>query len=264
MEQHIQQQLEKPIIIAGPCSVEGRRQILTSAQEARKAGIKILRASLWKPRTESGTFRGVARETDEWKKWYKEIESMGLIPATEVMMPEDAQAVINATHGPVVLWLGARNQNDEIQMQIGQIIKDHPRVMLMIKNPTSPDEKHWKGIVSHVLAGGASKDQLLLCHRGFSPATNGNRNNPDLEMALRVKECTGIPMLIDPSHITGNRRKVIPFTQEAMQYRNANGTGFDGMIIEVHPNPEKAWTDAPQQISWREFARALPRLRRRQ
>lgn len=253
------------IMIAGPCAAESRKQVLSSAEQAIIRGIKILRASRDKPRTSPG-FKG---HGDLVIPWYLEVAQMGLTPATEIMLPEDADTTMNGVLGressaTLLLWLGARNQNDKIQHAIGRAIQGEPRVTLMIKNQMWPDPKHWIGIIKHVLDGGASLDQLWLCHRGFAPSTDEYRNPPNLQMALEVQHAllnefgVELPMIGDPSHIAGfSAQNVIDTAKRILdfQWRSPDGTirKFNGLMTEVHPNPTLALTDNGQQLTWSQF-----------
>ncbi|MDO8658047.1 MAG: hypothetical protein Q7K55_04855 [Candidatus Levybacteria bacterium] len=247
-------------VIAGPCGIESRDQALKTAEEAKLHGIEAVRLSLWKPRTKPG-YDGVGLQGIPW---LIDVARMGLTPATEVMLPSQAEKVIDAviknTNQNVLIWLGSRNQNQHIQKGVGKVIAGEPRVMLMIKNQPWLDKDHWEGIVGHVLDGGASEDQLLLCHRGFAPGTNGFRNTPDFEMALDLKQKTGLPIVLDPSHIGGSVSNVMQIAKEGVNYRR-NGIGFNGLIVEVHPNPTEAKTDGKQQLTWRELSSLLGELR---
>jgi chorismate mutase len=210
--------------------------------------------SLWKPRTKPGGFEGVG---ETGIPWMREVAEMGLIPATEVMDDTQADTVINQilkekTDARVMIWLGSRNQNHAIQQRIGEVIRGTDQVMLLIKNQPWKDESHWKGIVEHVVHGGADPNQIILCHRGFAPGDKDFRNTPDFTMAMRIKNQTGLPMVIDPSHIGGSVEKVVQLARDARNFRE-NGVGFDGLMIEVHPEPTIAQTDAKQQMTWSQF-----------
>lgn len=241
----------KPVIIAGPCAAESKEQILTTIEQAKKRSIDFMRISLWKPRTKPD-FDGLGVNGIEL---LIEAAKAGINPATEVLLPEHAKLVIDkvlskVSNTKLLLWIGARNQNHYIQREIARIAASDRRVFLMVKNQPWVSEDHWEGIISHVLEGGISKDQLILCHRGFTPTDvnpNGYRNIPDYSMAMRIKNKTGIPMVFDPSHTGGTVPNVIKTTKEAVKY------DFDGVIIEVHHNPKKALTDAKQQLTWEEF-----------
>ena len=250
--------LEK-IVIAGPCAAESREQVLKSAKEAKKRGVKILRASLWKPRTEPG-FDGVK---EEGIPWLVEAAQMGITPATEVLNVRNAKAVLSAVAKNVaspsaLIWIGARNQNHDEQVAIAKVVKKYPWASFMFKNQPWRHEKHWRGILKHVLSSKIDKEKVFMSHRGFDPGTDEPRdpkefrNFPDFKMAMRIKTEEDVRMIIDPSHMGGTVENVIKITKEAMRHRE-NGAGFDGFIFEVHPNPTVAWTDAKQQLTWEQF-----------
>ncbi len=244
--------MKQAIIIAGPCAAESEEQILFCATEAKKRNIDFLRVSLWKPRTKPG-FDGMGEKGIDL---LVKVAKMGINPSTEVIIPEHAEKVIRAVlgatpNGKVLIWIGARNQNHYIQQEIARVIAKEKRVMLMVKNQPWPNIDHWEGIIEHVLHGGINPKNLLICHRGFSPNghpnPHGYRNVPDYEMTQKIKQKFGLPMLFDPSHTGGSVRNVFRIAKEAKKH------SFDGMIIEVHPNPKKAKSDAKQQLTWKEF-----------
>jgi len=247
--------MKHQILIAGPCALESREHMLETIKQAKELNIDFVRLSLWKPRTKPG-YEGLG---EAGIPLLAEAAKMGVYPAVEPLMPEQAQqvvdAVLNATpDGRVMLWIGARNQNHVIQRDISRIAAQSDRIMLMVKNQIWQNEKHWEGIVEHVLEGGIKKENLLLCHRGFAPHRDnphGYRNIPDYEMTMLMKQKTGLPMIFDPSHIGGTVSNVIQVTKEASQY------DFDGYIVEVHPDPKNAITDAEQQLTWKEFRELL-------
>lgn len=247
------------IIIAGPCAAETREQVLKSAREAKKRGVKILRASLWKPRTEPG-FDGVK---EAGIPWLVEVAQMGLTPGTEVLNARNTKAVLqaiakNVANPSALIWIGARNQNHDEQVAIVKAVKKYPWARFMFKNQPWRHEKHWRGILKHVLSGKIDKDKIFLSHRGFDPGTDEPRdpkqlrNFPDYQMAMRIKTEEDVRMIIDPSHMGGTVENVMKITREAMRH-NENGITFDGFIFEVHPNPTVAWTDAKQQLTWEQF-----------
>lgn len=241
------------IIIAGPCAAESKEQIIASLKEAKKRKVDFVRISLFKPRTKPG-FDGL-KETGI--PLLLEAVKMKLNPATEVLLPEQAKTIMDIVlpklgkDGKLLLWIGARNQNHHIQQKIAQIASSDKRVFLMVKNQPWPDETHWEGIIEHVLAGGVNKDNLILCHRGFiangHPNPLGLRNIPDYEMSMRIKEKVCLPMIFDPSHTGGSVDNVLYIAKEASKH------SFDGVIVEVHPNPTVALTDAKQQLRWDQF-----------
>ena len=249
---------KQKIIIAGPCAAESREQVVNCALALKKQGIKTMRASLWKPRTKPG-FEGMGAKGIPW---LAEVTNLGITVATEILLPEQLTRLIRVIGKKgdlkkVLLWIGSRNQNHLIQREIAKIIKEKmPKtVKLLIKNQAWTDERHWLGIVDHILGSGISPKRLILCHRGFSPNGQNNpenlRNLPDFEMAMRVKEKTGLQMLIDPSHTGGtveNVFKVIDMTEKF---------DFDGMMVEVHPKPTEAKSDAKQQLTFEELRKLL-------
>lgn len=252
-------ELQRPVIIAGPCAAESRTNVLRSAEAAKARCIEIVRLSLWKPRTKPA-FEGIG---ERGIPWLIEVAEMGLTPATEVLFPSQAEAVIDGvvrrTNKKVLVWLGARNQNHFAQREIGRVVAGNLQVTLMIKNQPWVDQAHWEGIIDHVVSGGAREEQLLLCHRGFSPGINGLRNSPDFEMAMDIKRKTCLPMILDPSHIGGSVPNVLKIAEEGILHRT-NGLGFDGLIVEVHPDPTNALTDKNQQLTWETFDRLLKRV----
>ena len=164
----------------------------------------------------------------------------------------------SAPHAVLLLWIGSRNQNHLLQKDIGSVVAGEDRVKLIVKNQPWRDEDHWKGIVEHVISGGANKEQLMLCHRGFAPwdkSASALRNIPDLEMARRVKEELALPLLIDPSHIGGAIEIVKRLAQEY-----GHEDYIDGQIIEVHPDPVNAMTDSRQQLTWEELKAIWPAI----
>ena len=245
--------LNKTIIIAGPCAAESMEQIKVSLKEAKKRNVDFVRISLWKPRTKPG-FDGLG---EKGIPLLLEAVKMGLNPATEVLTPKHTKAVIKAVlptlkkNGKLMLWIGSRNQNHQIQQQIARLASKDKRIYLMVKNQPWPDQSHWEGIIEHVLAGGISRNNLILCHRGF--VANGHynprgfRNIPNYEMTKIVKEKTLLPMIFDPSHTGGSVDNVLHIMKEASKH------SFDGVIVEVHPNPSVALTDAKQQLNWEQF-----------
>lgn len=242
-------------LIAGPCAAESREQVLTSVEQAKKRGITEVRLPIRKPRTKF-SWNGIG--VNEGIPLLQEVAQMGVTPATEVMDLEDATKVVNGVlkvSNRVDIWLGSRNQNDKIQEAVGRLIAGDERIRLGIKNQPWPDEEHWKGIISHVVEGGhADASQLFLVHRGFfdRPDWRGLRNPPDFDMALRLRAETGIPMLLDPSHIGGAVDKVIVVAQEGMATKR-HGVIFDGLMIEIHPDVQNAKTDQRQQLTWDQF-----------
>jgi len=245
------------IIITGPCAAESEEQVINCAKELKKRGIKIMRASLWKPRTLPG-FEGVG---EKGITWLAKVTKMGITIATEVLFPDQVSQVLKiigkkGNPNKILFWLGSRNQNHYLQREIAsRINKEAPKsVKLLIKNQPWKDEKHWLGIVDHILSSGLDKKRIILNHRGFSPKGLNifkMRNPPDMEMAMKIKKITDLPMVIDPSHIGGTVNNVFRVMKAAKKF------DFDGMMIEVHPDPVHAKSDAKQQLTFTELDRLL-------
>ncbi len=240
------------LIIAGPCAAESKEQIMRSAQEAKKRNVDFLRVSLWKPRTKPG-FDGLG---EDGISLMVDVAKTGVNPATEVIVPLHAEKVIKAIlsatpSGKVLIWIGARNQNHYIQQEIARVVANEKRVFLMVKNQPWPSVEHWEGIIEHVLHGGISEKNLIVCHRGFSPNGHANpygyRNVPDYETTKLIKKKFNLPMVFDPSHTGGSVENVLRIVKEAQKH------AFDGLVVEVHPDPKNAKTDAKQQLTWEQF-----------
>lgn len=248
----------KKIIIAGPCALESREHMLITIKEAKALDVDFVRLSLWKPRTKPG-YEGLG---EEGIPLLVEAAKMGVNPGVEPLMPDHAakvaDAVLNATpDGKLLMWVGARNQNQFIQREMSRIAAQSDRIILMVKNQIWSNEKHWEGIVEHTLEGGIKKENLWLCHRGFAPHgdnPHGYRNVPDYAMSMDMKKKTGLPIIIDPSHTGGSVENVSRITKAANEY------DFDGYIVEVHPDPRNAITDADQQLTWPEFKTLLTEI----
>lgn len=251
------------INITGPCAAESKTQIIESARALKERDLKNMRASWWKPRTKPG-FEGNGTDV---ASWMAEVTNMGITIGTEVLIPEHVTKVIEGIDqndgdaNQVLLWLGSRNQNHIIQREIATRIKDEAteNVKLLIKNQPWNDESHWLGVVDHIVSAGIDPDRLILCHRGFAPNGHHNplnlRNMPDFEMAMRVKQISGLPMLLDPSHIGGSVDNVFKVVRQAVDY------DFDGLMVEVHPCPTKAETDAKQQLTFKQLDQLLEGLK---
>jgi chorismate mutase len=244
--------LKKPIIIAGPCAAESEEQIARAILEATKRSVDFVRVNLWKPRTKPG-FDGLGENGFDL---VAKITKSGLNPGLEVVVPEHVTKVLDSAlphlqhDKKLLLWIGSRNQNHYVQRDIARLAAQDPRVYLMVKNQPWHNEEHWEGIIEHVLSAGFPERNLLNCFRGFSPHGSnplGLRNVPDFDMAMRVKEKTGIPMVFDPSHTGGSVPNVFRMAEEASKY------DFDGIIVEVHHDPVHALTDQKQQVTWEQF-----------
>lgn len=242
------------MVIAGPCALESRQQLKEAVRVLKQMGVRMIRASLWKPRTQPG-WEGLGG--DSLPILLEETLPHGVIPATEIISADHALMVVHALErfgeeARMIVWLGSRNQNHLEQKKISKILAAGPSgIVFMFKNQMWEDERHWLGIYEHIISEGFPSERLMICHRGFAPGKSFNvrgfRNLPDFEMAMRIKEKTGLPMILDPSHMGGSPENVRDICQMALSY------DFDGYIIEVHTSPEEAKTDAKQQLSPQQF-----------
>ncbi|KAF0130210.1 MAG: chorismate mutase [Bacteroidetes bacterium] len=242
--------MKKPIIIAGPCSAETEEQTLTTARQLAAQGIKLFRAGIWKPRTRPGAFEGVGTAGLPWLQKVK--KETGMFVGTEVA---SAQHVFEALkYGIDIIWVGARTTANPFAVQeIADALKGAD-IPVLVKNPINPDIDLWIGAIERISQAGIT--QLAAIHRGFSTyAQTEYRNHPQwlIPMELR-RRMPQIPIITDPSHISGKRSLLQEVSQQAMDLN------FDGLIIESHCNPDKAWSDAKQQINPEELQMLLKSL----
>ena len=230
---------QRPIVIAGPCSAETEEQVMETAKSLADRGTKIFRAGIWKPRTKPGGFEGVGVEGLSWLKRVK--KETGMYVTTEVATKDHVFEALKA--GIDILWIGARTSANPFAVQeIADALKGVD-VHVLIKNPVNPDLELWIGAIQRIYNAGIRR--IGVIHRGFSSYDKKMyRNSPlwhiPIELRRRIPH---LPIFCDPSHIGGKRELVAPLCQQAMDL------SFDGLIIESHCNPDKAWSDASQQIT---------------
>lgn len=252
------------MIIAGPCALESKVMALQTLEEAGRRGIEMVRMTPWKPRTRP-SFAGVG---DEALPWITLASKEGHTPAAEAMTGEQAEKLVKAVDGSrLIIWIGARNQNQFDQEAIGRAVAGVPQVMLMSKNPMWYGQDAWEGAIEWMIKGGADPKQLLLCHRGFAPGpgqdNQGLRNIPDFNMAMAMKQKTGFPTIFDPSHSGGSVPKVFELAEKATAYQSRDGLSFDGIMVEVYPgDPAMALSDKDQQLTWPQFDQLRKRINR--
>jgi chorismate mutase len=226
------------LMIAGPCSAESETQLLDTARALARCHIDVLRAGLWKPRTKPGTFAGVG---DAGLPWLRRVQKeTGLPVCVEVATPAHVQACLQ--HDIDMVWIGARTTVNPFSMQALADALRGVAIPVLVKNPINPELDLWLGAVERLCRAGLTK--IAVVHRGFSAATETvYRNRPywtiPIEMKLRHPE---IPLICDPSHISGDRRLVFDIAQKAMDLL------FDGLMIEAHITPASALSDARQQL----------------
>ena len=230
-----------PMIIAGPCSAETREQVIATATELSRNGIKIFRSGIWKPRTKPGGFEGVGAEGLEWLKEVKELT--GMLLTIEVATRQHVELALNA--GIDILWIGARTSANPFAMQeIADAIKESGKdIAVLVKNPVNPDLELWIGALQRIYNAGVRR--LGAIHRGFSAyGKHLYRNLPQWHIPIELRRrFPDMPLICDPSHIGGKRELVAPLSQQALDM------GFDGLIIESHCDPDCAWSDKDQQVT---------------
>jgi chorismate mutase len=230
----------KPLIISGPCSAESEEQMVMTAKEiADKTNTHLFRAGIWKPRTRPGHFEGIGTEGLKWLKTIKQETSLPV--CTEVAKPQHVEAALK--HNVDVLWIGARTVSNPFSVQeIADSLKGID-IPVFIKNPINPDLQLWHGAIERIAESGISK--LAAIHRGFYPYEETKfRNIPKWEVAIELKRLYhDLPIICDPSHISGTRSYITEVSQKAMDLN------FDGLMIETHIQPSEALSDANQQIT---------------
>ncbi len=254
-------QLQVPYIIAGPCSAESFEQVITVAEAVKKAGAQVFRAGLWKPRTSPESFAGVGQKGIEWLLYVQ--NNVDIPVATEVATAEHTALCIE--NGIKWLWIGARTTANPFMVQqiadyLGEL-KDNQKkdIVILIKNPINPDIETWCGAIERILKAGIHN--IIAVHRGFSDSITTreqrlSRNDALWSIPLTLhRRMPDIPLICDPSHLTGDNSLVYKASQQALDL------GFDGLMIEVHPTPEKALSDAQQQLTPEVFADIITSLR---
>lgn len=240
-----------PLYIAGPCSAESREQVLAAAEGVAKAGIKIFRAGVWKPRTKPGTFEGVGAEALEWLKEVK--ERYGLYVVTEVATPEHLELALMA--GVDGVWIGARTTTNPFAMQQIADALQGVDTAVLIKNPVIPDVDLWIGAIERIYNSGIHR--IAAVHRGFGTHhATLYRNDPHWSVPIELQRLLpNITLISDPSHIGGRRDLVAPLSQQALDL------GFSGLMVECHPMPDSALSDAMQQITPEVFSGIVSALK---
>ena len=231
--------LNHPLVVAGPCSAETEEQVLKIAHELKDSKVSVFRAGIWKPRTRPGGFEGVGAIGLKWLQKAK--AETGLLMGTEVA--NAAHVKLALEHDIDVLWMGARTTVNPFAVQeIADALQNTDKIVL-VKNPVNPDLALWIGGVERLYNAGIKK--LGVIHRGFSTYDKSKyRNNPEWQIAIDFQnKFPDIPLIIDPSHITGNRDMIFEVSQEALDLN------YDGLIIETHIDPDNAWSDAAQQVT---------------
>ena len=239
--------------IAGPCSAETETQVLDTARALASANIDLFRAGIWKPRTRPNSFEGIGTDGLKWLN--RVTEETGLKVCTEVANTMHVEACLK--HNIDVLWIGARTTVSPFAVQEIANALQGTDVKVMIKNPINPDLKLWVGAIERISKAGI--EEIAVIHRGFSSfEKNKYRNQPRWQIAIELKsQFPDITMICDSSHISGSRILLEEVSQKALDLN------YDGIMMEVHPNPDNALSDADQQVTPDTFKEIKARLKYR-
>jgi 3-deoxy-7-phosphoheptulonate synthase len=231
------------VVMAGPCAVESEAQIMTTAIAIKKAGAHMLRGGAFKPRSSPYSFRGMGEEA--LKLMAKARAETGLPIVTEVMTPTDVALVAEYAD---LLQIGARNmQNYQLLEEVGR--SQRP---VLLKRGLSATFEEWMLSAEYIMNQG--NNNVILCERGIRTFETATRNTLDLNAVALAKKRTHLPIIVDPSHGTGKWYLVAPLALAGL------AAGADGLMIEVHPDPDKATSDGPQSLTLEHFAELMPKI----
>ena len=231
--------IDHPLVVAGPCSAETEDQVLKIAHELKDSDVNYFRAGIWKPRTRPGNFEGVGALGLKWLQKVK--AETGMKTATEVA--NAAHVKLALEHDIDLLWIGARSTvSPFIVQEIADALEGTDKIVL-VKNPVNPDLALWLGGIERLYS--ADIKNLGVIHRGFSTYEKTRyRNNPEWQIAIELQNrFPDLPLICDPSHITGKRDMIFEVSQTALDLN------FNGLMIETHVDPDNAWSDAAQQVT---------------
>ncbi len=240
----------RPLIIAGPCSAESEEQVMNTARQLKEQGITVFRSGIWKPRTRPNSFEGVGSVGLDWLQLVK--KELGMQVATEVANVKHVYEALRK--GVDIIWIGARTSANPFAMQeIADALRG-VEIPVFIKNPVNPDTDLWIGAIERIQ--GAGIKHVGAIHRGFSSFNKTRfRNIPMWQIPIELRQrMPEIPMICDPSHIGGRRDLIQEISQKAYDLN------FDGLIIETHCNPDKALSDAKQQVTPEKLNEILSKL----
>ncbi len=243
--------LNHPLVIAGPCSAETEEQVMRIANDLKETDVNYYRAGIWKPRTRPGMFEGVGAIGLKWLQKVK--KETGLKTATEVA--NRAHVELALEHDIDLLWIGARSTvSPFIVQEIADVLAGTDKIIL-VKNPVNPDLSLWLGAIERLATANIKK--LGVIHRGFSTYEKTKyRNIPEWQLAIELQtKFPDLPIINDPSHITGKRDMIFDVSQTALDLN------FDGLMIETHYDPDNAWSDAAQQVTPKRLVQIMKDLR---
>jgi len=244
-------QLNNPLLIAGPCSLESEEQAMATAKLlAKDHRVFIYRGGVWKPRTRPGSFEGVGSIGLKWLTMVR--EETGLPVGTEVANAQHTEEALKA--GLDVLWIGARSTASPFVVQeIADVVKG-TNAVVMVKNPVNPDLQLWMGAIERIYQAGIRN--IVAIHRGFTPFRETKyRNYPNWKTVIELRRMMPeVPIICDPSHIAGKRELLYEVAQKAFDM------GMEGLMLESHIDPSCALSDKEQQVTPAELAKLLDRL----
>ncbi|HWR57462.1 MAG TPA: 3-deoxy-7-phosphoheptulonate synthase [Thermodesulfovibrionales bacterium] len=231
-------------VIAGPCAVENKTLIMTIADKVRDAGASFIRGGAFKPRTSPYSFQGLGEEGLRYLADAR--ETTGLPVVTELMDPRDIDVMVKYAD---IIQIGARNmQNFRLLLEVGSVNKP-----ILLKRGLSATIKEWLMSAEYIMSRG--NHQVILCERGIRTFETATRNTLDLSAVPLLKQLTHLPVVVDPSHGVGKWDLVSPMAKAAV------AAGADGLLIEVHTNPEEAMSDGEQSLRTDDFRQLMEELR---
>lgn len=230
----------EPVVIAGPCAVENESQILEVARLVSSAGVKIMRGGAFKPRTSPYSFSGL--EEQGLRLLEKARQETGVLIVTEVMDTKDVDLIARYSD---ILQIGSRNmQNYKLLKAVGRLNKP-----VLLKRGMAAQLDEFLGSAEHIMSEG--NEQIILCERGIRTFVEYSRNTLDLNVVPVIKKISHLPIIVDPSHGTGRRDIIEPMSLASL------AAGADGIMLEVHPNPDQAWSDPEQALSPEQFTHLM-------
>jgi len=236
---------ESLLVMAGPCTVEDEEMLIATALAVRQAGALVLRGGAFKPRTSPSSYQGMGRPALEMLQRAAKLAGMSVV--TEVL---DTREVETVAENADIIQVGSRNMhNTALLKEVGRTGRP-----VLLKRGMSSTLAEWLAAAEYIFATG--NDDIILCERGIRTFETATRNTLDLSAVSLLREITGLPVIVDPSHSTGKRSLVAPMSRAAV------AAGADGLIIEVHPQPEIALCDGPQSLRPEEFAILMGQVQR--
>jgi len=237
------------IYVVGPCAAESKKQIFISAKKLKKHGVHIFRAGIWKPRTNSNAWQGIGDRAVEWLVEVK--KKVGIKIATEVKDKRTLNLALKANFD--LVWVGSRNgQNYAFLHEVGLMTKK-TKTPVIVKRAMATSLNEWIGAAGYVARNNSN---IILCERGIRGYAPDTRNILDLQGAYLAKINTKYPVIVDVSHAAGRRDLILPMSKAV------KACGFNGLMVEVHPQPDLAKTDGFQQINFRKFSQLISALKK--